>query len=434
MHMLNAALMSAKQPPLEKRCDGVDAWHRHVSRIGAGADHGDLMLVPGGGQPGIPTPAVGVDRSARHRGGLNEGQQACARHVLDAAKTNPADAIAILFGGDRDNGLGLGLPAALASFHTADIGLVHLYRAAERVPSGADHRPAQLVQPGPGRLVAAEAENTLQPQSADAVLLVGDIPHRHEPHSQRLSGVLKDCPGRQRRLPLAPLAVQQPPRRHPRLARPPAMRAYEPTRPAQAPDIFAAGGVAAEPLVNLLKRPGIINPRDKISGVLHPSKAITRTNWSEADTLFSRNAPSRLSDVDGLEVGVLPRHHVALLRRLQAGDQRAAPGRSMPENGPGRARVRPKLAIPARSSGRSITARPPLPRQSRLMRPKQLTPKGFGRQRDREGQPGDTAARESSSGPERRDPMKIAFMALVVGARLLQTPLTQGGHHGRGGV
>ena len=28
----------------------------------------------------------------------------------------------------------------------------------------------------------------------------------------------------------------------------------------------------------------------------------------------------------------------------------------------------------------------------------------------------------------------LAFMALVVGARLLQTPLTQGGHHGRGGV
>src|SRR5271166_7150823 len=107
-----------------------------------------------------------------------------------------------------------------------------------------------------------------------------------------------------------------------------------------------------------------------------------------------------------LVLAVLPRHHV-LLRRLQAGDQRTAPGRAMPENGPGRARVKPKLAIAARSSGRSITARPPLPRQSRLMRPMQLTPKGFGRQRDRKGQPRDTAAWESSSGPERRDPMKI---------------------------
>ena len=51
-----------------------------------------------------------------------------------------------------------------------------------------------------GRLVTAEAKNTLQPQSTDAVLLVGDIPHCHEPHSQRLSGVLKDRPSRQRRL------------------------------------------------------------------------------------------------------------------------------------------------------------------------------------------------------------------------------------------
>jgi CRISPR type IV-associated protein Csf2 len=36
----------------------VDAWHHHVSRIGAGANDGDLMLVAGCRQPGIPTPSV----------------------------------------------------------------------------------------------------------------------------------------------------------------------------------------------------------------------------------------------------------------------------------------------------------------------------------------------------------------------------------------
>src|SRR5208337_2625406 len=217
-------------------------------------------------------------------------------------KTNPADAIAILFGGDRDNGLGLGLPAALASFHTADIGLVHLYRATERVPSGADHRPAQLVQPGPGRLVAAEAENTLQPQSADAVLLVGDVPHRHEPGSQRLAGVLKDRPGGQRRLPLATTAVQQPPRRRPRFTGPPATRADEPAWPAQASDVVAARRIAAEPLVNLLKRPGVINPRDKVSCVLHPPEAITWAHWSERDTLL-REIRSMMLNVVQLRAG-----------------------------------------------------------------------------------------------------------------------------------
>src|ERR1019366_5974365 len=104
----------------------------------------------------------------------------------------------------------------------------------------------------------------------------GHIAHRHEPHSQRLAGVLKDRPGRQRRLPLATTAVQQPPRRPPRLAGPPAMREYEPARPAQAPDIFAACSVAAEPLVNLLKRPGVISPRGKIFRVFHPPRLSPR--------------------------------------------------------------------------------------------------------------------------------------------------------------
>src|SRR4029079_9526912 len=206
------------------------------------------------------------------RGGLNEGQKAGARDVLDTTKTNPADALAVLFGGDRNYGLGFGIPAAPAFFHTANIGLVNLHRSTERVSSGANHCPAQLVQPSPGRLVTAEAKNTLQPQSTNVGLLVGDIPHCHEPHAQRLSGALKDRPSRQRRLPLAPLAMQQSPRGHPRLAGPSAVRADESVRPAQASDILAASSVAAEPLVNFLKGPWVINSRDKVTGVLHPPR------------------------------------------------------------------------------------------------------------------------------------------------------------------
>src|SRR5689334_6904535 len=66
--------------------------------------------------------------------------------------------------------------------------------------------------------------------------------------------------------------MQQSPRRHPRLAGPSAMRADESVRPAQASDILAASSVAAEPLVNFLKGPWVINPRDKVTGVLHPPR------------------------------------------------------------------------------------------------------------------------------------------------------------------
>src|SRR5690242_16504365 len=50
------------------------------------------------------------------------------------------------------------------------------------------------------------------------------------------------------------------------------MRADESVRPAQASDILAASSVAAEPLVNFLKGPWVINPRDKVTGVLHPPR------------------------------------------------------------------------------------------------------------------------------------------------------------------
>ena len=59
-------------------------------------------------------------------------------------------------------------------------------------------------------------------------------------------------------------------RRHPRLADPLTTRAYEAAQPAQAPDMLSARRLAAEPLVNLLKRPGAINPRDRIPCDFHP--------------------------------------------------------------------------------------------------------------------------------------------------------------------
>ena len=60
-------------------------------------------------------------------------------------------------------------------------------------------------------------------------------------------------------------------RRHPRLADPLTTRAYEAAQPAQAPDMLSARRLAAEPLVNLLKRPGAINPRDRIPCDFHPA-------------------------------------------------------------------------------------------------------------------------------------------------------------------
>src|SRR5260370_8261666 len=56
------------------------------------------------------------------------------------------------------------------------------------------------MQHRPSGLVAAKTQNTLQAQSADAVLLARDLPHGSEPDRQRQMAVLKDGARRDRHL------------------------------------------------------------------------------------------------------------------------------------------------------------------------------------------------------------------------------------------
>src|ERR1700738_70069 len=65
------------------------------------------------------------------------------------------------------------------------------------------------MQPSPGRLVAAQTQNPLQPYGAGTVLLAGDGPHRPEPECQRFACVLENSPRCHRTLVVAPGTLQQ---------------------------------------------------------------------------------------------------------------------------------------------------------------------------------------------------------------------------------
>ena len=120
------------------------------------------------------------------------------------------------------------------------MGLVHLDVARQPVPARPNHRSAELVQPRPRRLVAPQAQGSLQPQGAHPTLLVGDPPHRPKPRRQRGSGVLKNRPRRHRGLVGAARALPPPlpdaPRlgpvtpRAPKSLRPPELFQIRPTR------------------------------------------------------------------------------------------------------------------------------------------------------------------------------------------------------------
>ena len=193
-------------------------------------------------------------------------------HVLDPVEANAADALAVLLGCDRNDGLALDLSAPFVLFRAADVGFVDLDRAAECVATRPNHGAAQLVQPGPGRLVAAEPEHPLQPERADAVLLAGNEPHGHEPGSERLARALENGAGGERRARVTAAAAQQIVRHRPRLVAHTAMRADEALRPAQASNVLSTRRIVPEPLVHLLERARVVDTGHWVRIAIHPRR------------------------------------------------------------------------------------------------------------------------------------------------------------------
>src|SRR5271157_879294 len=182
MLALDAALMGSHQPSPEQRDNLMNAGHDHVGGVGTGADDADLMPVAQLRQASVAAPAISVDGRSGHGGSLNEGDQTVRRYVRDTAQADAANAATAFLGRNDDNGLVLGLSPTLSRFRAADIGLVNLDLAEEAIAAGADHCAAQLMKPGPGGLVAAQARHPLKAQRADSVLLTGDKPHGKKPH------------------------------------------------------------------------------------------------------------------------------------------------------------------------------------------------------------------------------------------------------------
>src|ERR1039458_5754313 len=100
-------------------------------------------------QPQIASPAVGPDRASRRNRLSNKTVQARAGRIRYRTQTNASDA------------LSLRPPADCAGFLSSPVGLVHLDNAIQPVAAGSNHGAAQFMQHRPGRLIAAQAENTL---------------------------------------------------------------------------------------------------------------------------------------------------------------------------------------------------------------------------------------------------------------------------------
>ena len=135
-----------------------------------------------------------------------------------------------------DLGLAAGAAARFARSRAADVGLVGLDPRGQRRALRPHHRLADLVQPGPGGLVAAEAHLPLEFHGRDPALARGHQVDGEKPLGQAGLGLLEDRAREQRVL----LATGRALLDQPRLVRPGpvvaaagAAEAVRPARPAQ---------------------------------------------------------------------------------------------------------------------------------------------------------------------------------------------------------
>ena len=209
----DAPLVDAQEPPLEQGHDAVDAGQQVVPDRGFFPD--DLMDIAPFRQPAVPMPAIRAHDTARLDGLLHGTLQAARRGIGNPLQPDAAYPRSVHLGRDDDQGFPRRATSGLARLRATPVGLIGLDRPREPVAPRTDHRGPQLVQPRPGRAVAAQPQRPLEPQGTDPRLLVRHVPHGAEPQAQIRLRVLEDRPRQDRRLVAAERAVIQAASRRP---------------------------------------------------------------------------------------------------------------------------------------------------------------------------------------------------------------------------
>jgi len=201
--------MGAEQPPFEERHDSVHARQQLGRRFVPAVQKRGAVTVAALLQPAVTEEAVGVQETARGDGLLDKCLKAVGGGVGDPPHPDAAHSLVRFLHGDRNQGLLFGLSARHPLLDPAQVRLVDFDGTRQPIAPRPHHRPPQLVQPSPRRLVAAQPQDLLEPLGARPGLLAGHPPPSAEPRGQRGPGVLKDRAGRHRGLSSAGRAVKE---------------------------------------------------------------------------------------------------------------------------------------------------------------------------------------------------------------------------------
>lgn len=254
----HTSLVDAQEPPFQQCGDSMDTGQQGRSGLATPAHHAGSMAIAVADQARVSGPAIRDHHRTRSHGALHEADQTLPRGVRDPFEPDPPRASTPDFRRDGDQRLGLAqVPLALAGLDAPDEDFIHLDFLRQRLPTWADHRPPQLVQDCPCRLVATQPQGTLESQGAHPALLVRHQPDRLEPHPQGQLSAMEDRSRCHRHVMATGAALPEFPARGPGLAMA-AARTAKPLGPPQLTQIHPASVLGAEAVLELQHSAGVI--------------------------------------------------------------------------------------------------------------------------------------------------------------------------------
>jgi len=250
--MTDRPLMGPQQPSFQEAGYAVAGWQQVPPYLARRADHS--MSIPPRLQVIVSAPAIGSDLGARHDQGLQGRDQRSPRCVVDMGQADSPNFPSWQeLDRQQHQGLSLGSPTPLARFLSSQITLIDFYKAFQSVPPRSNHRPTQLVHPGPCRLVAAQSQLPLDGQRTDPILLARDMPHGAKPQRQGKAASLKDSSNHHRDLASA-LSTKPQSTAHPPCLGAPTSRAPETLRPSQLLQVLPTSLIGRKLLLKLHQR------------------------------------------------------------------------------------------------------------------------------------------------------------------------------------
>ena len=251
----NRSLMRAEQPSLEQRDGQVNSGEKILAQFVGVVEH--LVSIAKIPQPAVGSPPVGLNESSRLNN-LNESwQKNRCRRISNANHSYPSDLPSISLGGNQYQTLAGCTSSPLTLARTPDEGFIDFDNAAQTIPTGPHHSPAQLVQPIPSGSVASQTQHPLKTQGTCPGFLVGQIPYGLKPKSQWLVRVCKES-ARGRRKVMFTTGTTVMRRFHLPHFLGGARRADDSVRPTQGCQVRTAGFLRREPVPHLDSGSGMV--------------------------------------------------------------------------------------------------------------------------------------------------------------------------------